>query len=335
MRVLITGGAGFIGANTAAHYLKKGHEVIVYDNLYRKGVEKNIEWLKSAFAKKDLKVKISDVRDYQKLKNAIKGTDIIFHLAGQTAVTTSIAKPQEDYEMNALGTLNVLEAMRELKSRAIMIYSSTNKVYGEMSRVRTTSRGKRYVSIESPSIDESEMLSFYSPYGCSKGAGDQYALDYARMYGLRTIVFRQSCIYGTHQFGVEDQGWVAHFAACAIQGKPITIYGTGKQVRDILFIDDLVKASDLAIKNIGVTKGQVYNIGGGIDNTVSLSELIDLLEKMSDRNIRIKFVKARLGDQKYYVSNIDKAYRDFQWKPTVTVEEGIHRLYDWLMKTLV
>ena len=334
MKILITGGAGFIGANTAGHYLKKGHDVTVYDNLHRKNVEKNIEWLKKTFDKRTLSVKIADVRNYRMLKNEIKKADVIFHFAGQTAVTTSIEKPMEDFEMNAIGTFNVLEAMREQGSKAIMVYSSTNKVYGEMSRVRTASRGKRYVSIESPSIDESETLSFYSPYGNSKGTGDQYTLDYARMYGLRTIVFRQSCIYGTHQFGVEDQGWVAHFSACAIQGKPITIFGDGKQVRDILFIDDLVEAFEKAVRHIGITAGEVYNIGGGIDNTVSLLELIEMLEKRSGKKIKTKLGKERLGDQKNYVSNVDKAYRDFGWRPTTSVKTGINKLYTWLENAL-
>jgi CDP-paratose 2-epimerase len=236
--------------------------------------------------------------------------------------------------MNALGTLNVLEVLRNTNSNAIMIYCSTNKVYGEMSRVRTTARGKRYVSVESPSIDESEPLSFYSPYGCSKGCGDQYTLDYARIFGVRTIVFRQSCIYGTHQFGAEDQGWVAHFIASVIRGKTITIYGNGKQVRDLLYIDDLVRAFDKAIKYPSITKGQVYNIGGGIDNTISLLELIDILEKLGGKKVKLKFTKARLGDQKYFVSNIDKAYRDFQWKPTISVEHGVRMLYEWLGNTL-
>ncbi len=332
-RVLITGGAGFIGANIARHYLEKGYEVTIYDNLFRKNVETNVRWLKRQF-RKNLLVTIADVRNFTKLKNAVKGKDVIFHCAGQTAVTTSIEDPRQDYEMNAQGTFNVLESMRQLHYKGMMFYCSTNKVYGEMSRVRTTSRGKRYVSIESPSIDESERISFYSPYGCSKGSGDQYTLDYARIYGLKTVVFRQSCIYGAHQFGVEDQGWVAHFAASAILDKTLKIYGDGKQVRDILYIDDLVRAFDKAYRNSSTTAGQVYNIGGGIDNTVSLIELTEILEKITGRKMKMKFAKERKGDQKYYVSNIDKAYRDFHWKPKISVERGIHMLYEWLEESL-
>lgn len=333
-KVFITGGAGFIGANTAHYYLHKNYKVVIYDSLFRPGVEKNIDWLRTRF-RTNLKVIIADVRDFKKLNKHIKQSDIIIHCSGQTAVTNSIINPREDYEMNALGTLNVLEAMKNMSPSTIMLYCSTNKVYGEMSRVRTTARGKRYVSIESPSIDESEQISFYSPYGCSKGCGDQYTLDYARIYGLKTIVFRQSCIYGAHQFGVEDQGWVAHFVASVILDKPITIFGDGKQVRDLLYIDDLVVAFDRAIRKIKITQGNVYNIGGGINHTASLLELVELLEKVSGKKVKLKFKDARLGDQKYYVSNIDKAFRDFNWKPTISVEQGIRMLYEWLEDSLV
>lgn len=332
-KIFITGGAGFIGANAASYFLNKNYPVVIFDNLYRKGVKKNIQWLKSRF-RKNLKVVIGDVCDLNLLKKSMQGSNVIFHCAGQTAVTDSVTNPQKDFEMNAHGTLNVLEVMRGMKNNPIMVYCSTNKVYGEMRRVRTTSRGKRYVSIESPSIDESELLSFYSPYGCSKGTGDQYCLDYARIYGLRTIVFRQSCIYGAHQFGVEDQGWVAHFAASVLLEKPITIFGDGKQVRDLLYIDDLVRAFDRVIKHIGISQGHVYNMGGGINNTISLLELIELLERISGKKAKLKHAKERPGDQKYYVSNIDKAFRDFNWRPTISVEQGIRMLYEWLEESL-
>lgn len=333
MNVFITGGAGFIGANVANHFLSKDHQVTVFDNLHRKGVEKNLKWLKKTYPNR-IKVIIGDVRDYKSVKKGMSGNDVIFHFAGQTAVTTSVADPRYDFEANALGTFNILESMREVAPKSLMVYSSTNKVYGEMSRVRTAHRGKRYVSIESPSIDESELLSFYSPYGCSKGAGDQYTLDYAKIYGLNTIVFRQSCIYGVHQLGVEDQGWVAHFVASAIRGDTLNIFGDGKQVRDLLYIDDLIDAFVKAIKHRSITSGQVYNMGGGINNTASLLELIELLEQISGKKIKVRFKQERPGDQKYYVSNIDKARRDFCWNPKISVKDGIVKLYDWLNKSL-
>jgi len=327
--VFITGGAGFIGANTANYYLDKGVQVTVYDNLSRKGVQHNLDWLKTN-SKGKLTIIKGDVKDYDLVKKSLKGHQVIFHFAGQTAVTTSIKNPRADFESNALGTFNVLEAMREVNPKAIMLYSSTNKVYGAMGRVNAARRKTRYISVESPSIDESEPLDFYSPYGCSKGSGDQYTHDYARIYGLKTIVFRQSCIYGTHQFGVEDQGWVAHFTSQVIKGESITLFGDGKQVRDMLFINDLVTAYEKAIQNIVISSGQVYNMGGGIDNAVSLLELVGYLQKLSGNKVNVKFSKSRQGDQKVYISNIDKAKRDLDWRPQIGVEEGVKLLYFWL-----
>lgn len=334
LRVLITGGAGFIGANTASHYLSKGHRVTIFDDLSRPGVETNLKWLKSQALKDQLEIIKASVTNFPKLEKHIAKKHLVFHFAGQTAVTTSIKDPRRDFQCNALGTFNVLEAIRTVNPRAIMIYSSTNKVYGAVGRVNAKRRGKRYYSVESPSIDESEQLNFYSPYGCSKGTGDQYTHDYARIYGLKTIVFRQSCIYGTHQFGVEDQGWLAHFAAQAIKGNTINIFGDGKQVRDILFITDLISAFEKAIKYIHITAGQIYNIGGGIYNTISLLELIDQLESLSGHTIRTKFFPARQGDQKVYISNIDKAQRDLNWHPLVSTKQGVTKLYSWLHQYL-
>ena len=330
MNILITGGAGFIGANVAAHYLRLGHKVTIFDNLSRKGVQHNIDWLKDRFNPKNIESLTADVKDYKDVESAVKRKKLVFHFAGQTAVTTSIADPRKDFEANALGTFNVLEAVRNQASRATVCYSSTNKVYGAMGRVNAKRRGDRYYPIESASIDESEPLDFYSPYGCSKGAGDQYMHDYHRIFGIKTIVFRQSCIYGAHQFGVEDQGWVAHFTAQSIKGKTLNIFGDGKQVRDMLYITDLVDAFDKAVENIDVTQGQVYNIGGGIENSYSLLQLISLLEQYLGREIDVKYDKERLGDQKVFISNIDKAYRDFGWKPQVSVEAGMKLLYEWL-----
>jgi CDP-paratose 2-epimerase len=333
-KVFITGGAGFIGANVAAYYLEKGDRVTIFDSLYRPGVENNITWLKSKFNKSKLRTVKGDIRDYSTLKKSIKGSDLIFHFAGQTAVTTSIKNPREDFEINALGTFNVLESMREIAPKAVMLYSSTNKVYGQVGRVNTNRRGNRYYTVESANIDESEPLDFYSPYGTSKGAGDQYTRDYARIYGLKTIVFRQSCIYGTHQFGLEDQGWVAHFVSQVIKGNQITIFGDGRQVRDMLYVSDFAKACDKAVSNIKVTAGEIYNMGGGIENTMSLLELIAFLKKLSGKTMKPKFGEARAGDQKVYISDIAKARRDFDWKPEVGVEEGVERLYNWLSEFL-
>lgn len=335
MRILITGGAGFIGANTASYYLQKKDHVTIYDDFSRDGVEKNAKWLKENFSNKFLKITRASVTDFKKLTAATKDIDVVFHFAGQTAVTTSIKDPRRDFQANALGTFNILESVRQASPKAIIVYSSTNKVYGAMSRVNTRPRGKRYFPIESPSIDESEQLDFYSPYGCSKGAGDQYVHDYHRIYGLNTIVFRQSCIYGTHQLGVEDQGWLAHFTAQVVRGKPLTIFGDGKQVRDILYITDLVDAYDKAVKNIDVTKGQVYNIGGGIRNSASLLEVIEILARLSGTKIKFKFQEERLGDQKVYISNIDKAYRDFDWQPKIGIHQGLELLYSWLKESLI
>jgi len=258
--VLVTGGAGFIGTNVADFYLSKGHNVTILDNFSRTGTKLNADWLKDRH--ENLKIIKADVREFDKnLTDAVKDADIIFHLAGQVAVTTSVSTPREDFEINALGSFNVLEAARQSKRNPILINSSTNKVYGGMEQVKIELKGKRYGYKDLKNgITEITPLDFHSPYGCSKGCADQYFRDYSRIYGLRTVVFRQSCIYGYRQFGIEDQGWVAWFIIAALLGKEITIYGDGKQVRDVLFIEDLLAVYDLALKNIDKTKGKVYNI---------------------------------------------------------------------------
>jgi len=330
-KCLITGGAGFIGTNLAKRLIRKGKKVRLLDNLSRKGVEKNLKWLKENFPGGFEFIK-ADVRDMRSLKKAAHDIDTIFHFASQVAVTTSIADPRTDFEINALGTLNILEAARLSRSSPAILYTSTNKVYGKMSSARVMKRKFRYELPSCPDgVDESQTLDFYSPYGCSKGAGDQYVRDYARIYGMKTVVFRMSCIYGPHQFGNEDQGWVAHFVISAIAGRPIMIYGDGKQVRDILFVDDLVDAFVRAAENLDKTAGEVFNIGGGAQNSISLLELLNLLEQITGRKISTEYHDWRPGDQKVYISNIQKARNIFGWKPRITRESGIRRLYAWAL----
>jgi len=333
MKILITGGAGFIGTNLVAYLVKKGKKVRILDNLSREGTEKNLKWLKNL--RGDLEVIIGDIQDEKKIRKAVKNVDIIYHLAAQVAVTSSVANPKEDFQVNALGTLNVLEAMRKFSPESVLIFSSTNKVYGETSNIKVIKSKKRYQYKDSEfAVTEDQPLDFYSPYGCSKGAADQYVRDYSRIYGLKTIVFRQSCIYGPHQFGNEDQGWVAHFAISALKKRKITIYGDGKQVRDILYIDDLAEAFWQAEKNIAKTKGKVYNIGGGRENSISLLEFISKLEKLTGKKISYSFADWRPGDQKIYISGIKRAKTGFGWEPVIKVDEGLKRLLNWVKKIL-
>jgi CDP-paratose 2-epimerase len=342
-RILVIGGAGFIGTNLTRHLLSKGHQVTVYDNLSRRGSEKNLEWLRrspgnheglsSSEAKEGFKLLRADIRDYGTLEQAVDGVDIIYNASGQVAVTTSVAAPLEDFEINALGAVNLLEAVRRVNPSAIVVYTSTNKVYGKMDGVPIVERCGRYDYEDLVyGVSETQPLDFYSPYGCSKGSADQYMRDYARIYGLRTIVFRMSCIYGTRQFGNEDQGWVAHFAISSAFDWPLTIYGDGKQVRDILFIDDLLRAFELAIDNIDVTRGQIYNIGGGRENAISLLELIEELEELLGRRVKCSFDSWRPGDQKVFICDIRKAKRDLSWMPQIPKKQGIERLLRWVQK---
>lgn len=332
MRVTITGGAGFIGINTAEYFLSKGHEVTILDNLSRAGGKSNLEWLKKS-SKKIPEIIIYDVRNYsKKLVNVASKSDLIIHLAGQVAVTTSVTNPREDFEINALGTFNMLEAVRESRNNPVFIYSSTNKVYGGLEDLKIVEKKTRYDFKNLPyGVSEDRNLDFHSPYGCSKGSADQYVRDYSRIYGLNTVVFRQSCIFGPRQFGIEDQGWLAWFIIALTKNRKITIYGDGKQVRDVLYIGDLIRAFDLAFRNIKKTKGQVYNIGGGEKNTISIwYELHPLLEELFGQKISVKFSNWRPGDQKIFVSDIRKAGKDFGWKPETSVREGVKRLYVWV-----
>ena len=282
--VLITGGAGFVGCNLAHRLCASGQPVVLYDNLSRPGVEQNAAWLRETHG--DLvQVKIGDVRDAHSLANAVEDVSAVFHFAAQVAVTTSLASPKYDFEVNARGTLNLLEALRALPSPPPVIFTSTNKVYGSLDDIDFQLTGDRYEpsdeTVRARGIGETQRLDFYSPYGCSKGVADQYLLDYARTFGLQAVVFRMSCIYGPHQFGTEDQGWVAHFLIQAMSGQPITLYGDGKQVRDVLFVEDLVDAFLLAEKNMRTLSGQVFNIGGGPANTTSLLELLDQIARIA------------------------------------------------------
>lgn len=332
MRVLITGGAGFIGCNVADFHLRRGDQVTVFDNLSRKGTSLNLGWLQERFAKQVTFVK-GDIRDFDALKGAFSGTyDRVYHFAAQVAVTTSVVNPREDFEINAAGTFNLLEAVREKAPTAIVFYSSTNKVYGGLDDVPVVEDAQRYRFATLPGgVSEHQGLDFHSPYGCSKGCADQYVRDYARMYGLKTVVFRQSCIYGKRQFGVEDQGWIAHFFIAARMGRPIMVYGNGKQVRDILWIDDLTAAYEAAAQHIEVTAGQVYNIGGGPENSLSVwKELSPKLTKLYGKLPEVRQTGWRPGDQPIFVSDNSKALRDFGWRPKVGIEEGFQRLWEWV-----
>ncbi len=332
MKVVITGGAGFIGSNTAFYYLNRGDDVTILDNFSRRGTKSNLDWLNSA-AKEKPRVIEADVRtDNTKIEESVMGADAVFHFAGQVAVTTSVESPREDFETNALGTFNVLEALRKTSSSAVLIYSSTNKVYGGLEDVIVLEEESKYAFKDYPfGVPETHTLDFHSPYGCSKGAADQYVRDYHRIYGLNTIVFRQSCIYGPRQFGIEDQGWVAWFIIAITLGKKITVYGNGKQVRDLLYIDDLIQAYDLAIIHKEKAIGNIYNIGGGPTNTLSIwLEFKPLLETLFNKKIDSVFSDWRPGDQPIFVSDIRKAKKDFAWSPKINVKQGIKKLYEWV-----
>ncbi len=331
-RVLITGGAGFIGSNLANRLLKRGDAVTIFDNLSRSGCDSNLAWLRDNHGEDGLHFIQGDLTDFPALCDATRGVEAIYHLAGQVAVTTSVRDPRMDFEHNALGTFNLLEAARCEADDPVVIYASTNKVYGGMESVRIVEDHSRYGYADLPfGVPETQPLDFHSPYGCSKGAGDQYVRDYARIFGLRTVVVRQSCIYGYRQLGVEDQGWVAWFIIAALKGRPITIYGNGKQVRDVLFIDDLLDAYDCIVENIEETAGQIFNVGGGPENTMSVwTEFGPLLKDLLGRDIPVKHADWRPGDQPVYISDIRKMEHDVGWCPAVSVQDGVARLTEWV-----
>ena len=329
MKILITGGAGFIGVHSA-HRFAAQHEVTVLDNLSRRGSENNLQWLRSERSVAFEKIDIRDAGSVRACVAKIK-PDAVLHLAAQVAVTTSVTNPREDFEINALGTLNLLEAVRLESPDAAFIYSSTNKVYGELPEFGTELVNGRYeYSHSKQGVPESQGLDFHSPYGCSKGAADQYVRDYARIYNLRSVVFRQSCIYGTRQFGVEDQGWIAWFSIRAALGKPVTIYGDGRQVRDVLWVQDLVDAYAKALERIDAVKGRIFNMGGGPERLFSLLELLEVLRELSGRKLEHTFSDWRPGDQKVFVADVALAQRELGWKAQVAPREGVARIYKWV-----
>lgn len=332
---LIIGGCGFIGSNLAAKLLREKKTVVVFDNLSRPGSEKNLEWLDMLSRKcphKFFFVRGDIVHDTRLLAFVVSQAKVIYHLAAQVAVTSSVINPSFDFEVNALGTFNVLEAVRKNNIDAILIYSSTNKVYGGMDDVTVLEKKTRYKYKDLKNgISENQPLDFHSPYGCSKGTGDQYVRDYSRIYGIKTVVFRQSCIYGPRQFGVEDQGWLAWFIIALMKKKKITIYGDGKQVRDVLYVGDLINAYSLAVKKINKVSGQIFNIGGGLKYSISVwSEFQPILENHFKRKIKVEMGDWRPGDQKIYISNNHKAHKYLNWKPRVSPKEGIKKLYQWV-----
>jgi CDP-paratose 2-epimerase len=334
--VLITGGAGFIGCNLADRLLSSGKRVVILDNLARAGVEHNLRWLQSKHGER-VQIDVADVRDAYAVARAARQARLVYHFAAQVAVTTSLLDSVCDFEINARGTLNVLEALRRLNDPPPLLFTSTNKVYGALEDIQLLQGGSRYepadTHIRDFGVGEDRPLEFHSPYGCSKGAADQYVLDYARTFSLPTVVFRMSCIYGPHQFGTEDQGWVAHFLIRSLMGLPVTLYGDGMQVRDVLFVEDLVDALLLALDDIDLTAGQAFNIGGGPANTTSLLELVDLLSAIQRQRTPTMFEEWRLADQRFYVSDTRKFSQLTDWRPEVGVKEGVERLMQWLRES--
>lgn len=331
--VLVTGGAGFVGANLVNRLLALGESVRVFDNLSRAGVERNVAWLQARHGAR-LELVVGDVRDRAAVRAAVAGVEQIFHFSAQVAVTSSLTDPRHDFEVNAGGTLAVLEAARAQARPPSVVYTSTNKVYGALEDVALTLAGARYApedeELRARGISEARPLSFHSPYGCSKGTADQYVLDYAHTYGLRAVVFRMSCIYGPRQFGNEDQGWVAHFLIRALRGEPIVVYGDGKQVRDVLFVDDLVDAFLRVRERIDTLSGRAFNVGGGPGNTLSLLELVDAIERLVGRRPRLGFERWRRADQRYYVSDTRALTAATGWRPVTGVHAGIEALHGWL-----
>lgn len=330
--ILITGGAGFIGSNLADRLARAGHRIIIYDALSRPGVERNLAWLNMHHGRQITHV-LGDVRDEDELAHAAKDSKAAFHFAAQVAVTTSLADPREDFDVNVRGTINLLDAARASRAPMPVIFASTNKVYGDLGDIEFETLNGRYEPkgfAARRGIDESRPLDFHTPYGCSKGAADQYVLDYARSFGVPTAVFRMSCIYGRRQMGTEDQGWVAHFLIRALEGKPLTIYGDGRQVRDILDVGDAVNAYVAALENIDRIAGSAFNLGGGPANAVSLLELIDEMQAITGREIELGFEDWRQGDQRWFVADSGKARAELAMPEPRGWRDGVAALADWL-----
>lgn len=332
MHYLITGGAGFIGSNYADNLLTGKERVTIFDNLSRAGAERNLVWLREKHGAESFELVVGDIRQPELLADAARSADVIVHLAGQVAVTSSVLDPRSDFEINALGTLNVLEAARQSGRKPFVLYSSTNKVYGEMEEHAILEKETRYAYVDLPEgISERQQLDFHSPYGCSKGAAEQYVRDYARIFDIPSVVMRQSCIYGRRQFGIEDQGWLAWFVIAAVRQRPVTIFGDGKQVRDMLDVRDLIAAYDAAIARRDEIAGQIYNIGGGSKHTLSIwRECGPMLEELLGRKIPVSWDAPRPGDQKVYISDIRKANQELDWAPGIGVEHGVSDLVDWV-----
>jgi CDP-paratose 2-epimerase len=331
--VLITGGAGFVGTNLAHRLLAAGRPVLLFDNLSRAGVEQNLRWLRATHGAR-LQIETADIRDPGAVRRAVERASAVFHFAAQVAVTTSLTDPTADFEINARGTLNLLEAIRAQAAPPPLLFTSTNKVYGALDDVPLRRRNRRYEPADDETrvrgIPETRPLDFHSPYGCSKGTADQYVLDYARTFGLPAVVFRMSCIYGPHQFGTEDQGWVAHFLIQALEGRPITLYGDGRQVRDVLFVDDLVDAMLRVQSQVATEAGRAFNVGGGPANAVSLLEVVDLIGELTGRRPAVRMDAWRPGDQRYYVSDTRRLEEATGWRPRTSVRDGINALLTWL-----
>jgi CDP-paratose 2-epimerase len=335
MRLLITGGCGFLGSNLAAHALSQHFDLCVLDNLSRIGSQNNMGWLRE---KGDFKFVHGDIRNTNDVERVVAGfaPDVVFHLAGQVAMTTSIENPRLDFEINALGTLNLLEAVRKHVPGAGIIYSSTNKVYGDLEQYTYIESARRYVCVEKPDgFDESTALNFHSPYGCSKGSADQYLRDYHRIFGLKTIVFRHSSMYGGRQFATSDQGWIGWFCQKAVETKhglttPFTISGNGKQVRDVLHADDMIKLYFSAARKFDAAAGQAFNVGGGIDNSLSLLELFDYLGQLVDRPMNYRELPPRSSDQRVFVADLKLAKEAFGWDPSVSAREGVRHMLEWV-----
>jgi CDP-paratose 2-epimerase len=334
--VLVTGGAGFVGTNVTDALVRRGERVRVFDNLSRPGVDQNLRWLRAEHGRR-IEFVPGDVRDHTALHAAVQGVSCVFHFAAQVAVTTSVVDPITDFDVNLGGTVALLDELRRLPQPPPFFFTSTNKVYGSLADVRVERVGDYWLPVDRQlrehGIRESRPLDFCTPYGCSKGGADQYVLDWAQSYGLPAVVFRMSCIYGPHQHGNEDQGWVAHFLIRALECEPATIFGNGAQVRDVLHVDDLIRAFLLAREALSETRGRAFNVGGGPDNALSLLALLDLIEEWSGRDPVVHFAEERLGDQRWYVSDTTALRAATGWVPRVGVNEGVEDLYRRLAAT--